>query len=239
MQQPPNRQPGLSIFFPAYNDSGTIASLVIAARQTAASLTSDFEVIVVNDGSRDATAQIVDELALQLEAAYHAALAAGMSESEALGCAAAEVPDWSALAATLTQIERDAPGATASTTATATMGADAMNARRLIGGFGQDLRLAVRSLARTPGYAALAIGTLALGLGLGAAAFSLVDGVLIRPLPFPDADRLVLVKATVPPEGRETPACRPGWFPTCGARPRPSPGPSRCRRQTSQTPRSD
>ena len=63
MQQPPNRQPGLSIFFPAYNDSGTIASLVIAARHTAASLTSDFEVIIVNDGSADATAEIADELA--------------------------------------------------------------------------------------------------------------------------------------------------------------------------------
>jgi glycosyltransferase involved in cell wall biosynthesis len=54
--------PGLSIFFPAYNDSGTIASLVISARQTAARLTDDFEVIVVNDGSADATAQILDEL---------------------------------------------------------------------------------------------------------------------------------------------------------------------------------
>ena len=54
---------GLSIFFPAYNDSGTIASLVIAARRTAQKLTSDFEVIVVNDGSADATAEIADELA--------------------------------------------------------------------------------------------------------------------------------------------------------------------------------
>jgi len=51
------------VFFPAYNDSGTIASLVIAARQTASRLTSNFEVIVVNDGSADGTAQIVDELA--------------------------------------------------------------------------------------------------------------------------------------------------------------------------------
>ena len=55
--------PGLSIFFPAYNDSGTIASLVIAARATAQKLTQDFEVIVVNDGSADHTAEIVDELA--------------------------------------------------------------------------------------------------------------------------------------------------------------------------------
>ncbi len=63
MPPPPDRAPGLSVFFPAYNDSGTIASLVISARQTAASLTDDFEVIVVDDGSADRTAQIVDELA--------------------------------------------------------------------------------------------------------------------------------------------------------------------------------
>ncbi len=54
---------GLTVFFPAYNDSGTIASLVIAAVQTAGRLTSDFEVLVINDGSRDATAEVVDELA--------------------------------------------------------------------------------------------------------------------------------------------------------------------------------
>jgi len=55
--------PSLSIFFPAYNDSGTIASLVIEARVTAQKLTQDFEVIVVNDGSADHTAEILDELA--------------------------------------------------------------------------------------------------------------------------------------------------------------------------------
>ena len=58
-------QPGLSIFFPAYNDSGTIASLVITALKAAGSLTSDFEVIVVNDGSADHTAEVADELAKQ------------------------------------------------------------------------------------------------------------------------------------------------------------------------------
>ena len=57
------RPVGLSVFFPAYNDSGTIASLVIAARQTAQRLTSDFEIIVVNDGSVDATPRIAEELA--------------------------------------------------------------------------------------------------------------------------------------------------------------------------------
>jgi glycosyltransferase involved in cell wall biosynthesis len=63
MPPPATAKPGLSVFFPAYNDSGTIASLVITALQTARSLTPDFEVIIVNDGSADATAQIADELA--------------------------------------------------------------------------------------------------------------------------------------------------------------------------------
>jgi glycosyltransferase involved in cell wall biosynthesis len=56
-------RPGLSVFFPAYNDSGTIASLVITALQTARTLTDDFEIIIVNGGSADTTAQIADELA--------------------------------------------------------------------------------------------------------------------------------------------------------------------------------
>ena len=55
--------PGLSVFFPAYNDAGTIASLVITAVQVAGTLTPDFEVIVVNDCSQDDTPRILDELA--------------------------------------------------------------------------------------------------------------------------------------------------------------------------------
>jgi glycosyltransferase involved in cell wall biosynthesis len=55
--------PSLSVFFPAYNDSGTIASLVITALRTASKLTPNYEIIVVNDGSTDATSQILDELA--------------------------------------------------------------------------------------------------------------------------------------------------------------------------------
>ncbi|MCX6537547.1 MAG: glycosyltransferase family 2 protein [Acidobacteria bacterium] len=62
MAAPPHA-PGLSIFFPAYNDSGTIASMVIGAVMAARRLTPDFEVLVINDGSRDLTPQIADELA--------------------------------------------------------------------------------------------------------------------------------------------------------------------------------
>ena len=60
---PSRSAPGLTIFFPAYNDSGTIASLVITARNSAQRLTTDFEIIVVNDGSGDSTADIANELA--------------------------------------------------------------------------------------------------------------------------------------------------------------------------------
>ncbi len=56
-----------------------------------------------------------------------------------------------------------------------------------------DIRLAVRELVRDRGLAALVILTLGLGIGFATALFSLVDGVLLRPLPYPDASRLVYV----------------------------------------------
>lgn len=68
------KPPGLSIFFPAYNDAGTIASMVIRTLKAASELTSDFEIIVVDDGSADSTAEIADELARtypQVRALHH------------------------------------------------------------------------------------------------------------------------------------------------------------------------
>jgi predicted permease len=58
-----------------------------------------------------------------------------------------------------------------------------------------DARLALRALRRQPGFAAVAILTLALGIGATTAVFSVVYGVLLRPLPYPDAERLVRVYA--------------------------------------------
>jgi putative ABC transport system permease protein len=62
----------------------------------------------------------------------------------------------------------------------------------------QDLRLGARKLAHTPGFTLAAVATLALGIGANTAIFSVVDAVLLRPLPFPDAGRLVLLWETKP-----------------------------------------
>lgn len=56
-------EPGISVFFPAFNDAGSIAGLVEGALEILPTLTTDYEVIVVNDGSSDATADVLDQLA--------------------------------------------------------------------------------------------------------------------------------------------------------------------------------
>jgi predicted permease len=62
----------------------------------------------------------------------------------------------------------------------------------------QDLRHAIRSMRRSPGFAILAVLTLSLGIGISVAIFSVVDRVLLRPLPFPDSQRLVALCETHP-----------------------------------------
>src|SRR5690349_7271342 len=65
----------------------------------------------------------------------------------------------------------------------------------------QDLRFAVRTYRRTPGIAVLAVVTLALGIGANTAVFSVVNGVLLRPLPYPSPERVGLVWLDNPKKG--------------------------------------
>src|SRR5262245_50480068 len=65
----------------------------------------------------------------------------------------------------------------------------------------QDLRHAVRNLLRTPGFTAVTILTVALGIGANTAIFSVVNGVILRPLPYPEPDRLMFITSRFPSLG--------------------------------------
>src|SRR5688572_33437122 len=68
----------------------------------------------------------------------------------------------------------------------------------------KDIRYGIRSLLQRPGFTAIAVITLALGIGANTTLFSFVNGVLLRPLPYKDADRLVVLDETAPKQGIES-----------------------------------
>jgi putative ABC transport system permease protein len=145
--------------------------------------------------------EIVDELAHQLEAAYDGAIACGATDAEAQAQAIAEVPDWHELAFTLSGIEHKAAPALPA----------GGPSGGLMGDFIRDVRYAMRMLGRAPGFAALAIATLALGIGATTIVYSLVDGILLRPLPIAEADRVIIARE-VSPRGTEIGVAWPNFL---------------------------
>ncbi len=75
----------------------------------------------------------------------------------------------------------------------------------------QDIRYAIRQLARSPGFFAMAVGALALGIGANTAVFSAVYNVLLKPLPYPESERLALI-FDVQPDCATCPASYPKYL---------------------------
>ena len=76
---------------------------------------------------------------------------------------------------------------------------------RLLDEFRQDIRYGLRTLAKQPGFTSVAVLTVALGIGATTTLFSVVNAVLLRPLPYPDAERLVRVYQQMPMLGQGPP----------------------------------
>jgi putative ABC transport system permease protein len=132
--------------------------------------------------------RIVRELAAQLDDFYREALARGLSEADAEAYARDQIRDWDRMAQDVWLADR--------------RHAKSFFDRLMEPNMLRDVRYAIRQLVRTPGFSAVAILTLALGIGASSAIFSVVNGVLLRPLPYPHPESLVRVHEILQKFGR-------------------------------------
>ncbi|MGH9765979.1 MAG: ABC transporter permease, partial [Blastocatellia bacterium] len=147
--------------------------------------------------------EIIEELAAHLEATYRDALANGASEREAYKLAAALFADWRLMECELSRAERPVNGAALRQLDTAIEQSQSEKSRRRLVRMEtllRDLRFGLRALLKTPGFTLIAVITLSLGIGVNTAIFSSIDALLLRPLDFPDLERLVALSET-PDEG--------------------------------------
>ncbi len=158
--------------------------------------------------------RIIRELAAQLDDFYREALARGASEADAEASARNQIRDWDRMAQDLwladrshakPRFDRLIEPRLEQLTGPSGHGPLYRNHRGgllVLFNMLRDVRYAIRQLTTTPGFSAVAILTLALGIGATTAIFSVVNGVLLRPLPYPHPESLVRVHEIVDKFGR-------------------------------------
>ncbi len=130
-------------------------------------------------------AAIVEELAQHLDDCYAESLAGGATQAEAERRTRAELSGSKTLARELRRVERQVPQEPIE------LGTNLR--RNMIVDLWQDLRYGARTLSKTPGFTLIVVATLALGIGVNTAVYSVVDAVLFRPLPFAEPERLAQI----------------------------------------------